>query len=79
MIDHDPVRDIRTAAENLRNSPTLNDDALLWWLIETVMRHVPRDGRTCERDDDPWPCEDILSAQKVAETVNIEAPAGGQL
>lgn len=67
MTDDMPTT-IRAAAERLRDASAPHESQLIWWLIDTVLRHTQH-GSQCECDGDDWPCEDVRSAHKVAECI----------
>ena len=71
-----PRQELLAAAETLRRRDGWLNGQLCLWLADTALLHDPDDdGRTCHRDGDTWPCDDVKAAQKVAFAVGYQAPA----
>jgi len=69
-----PRAELLAAAEVLRRAGGWRNGELALWLADTAAIHFPDEsGRHCERDSDPWPCDDIKAAQKVAFTYGYTA------
>lgn len=62
-----PRQELLAAAQLLRRQDGYLNGQLCLWLADTALIHGPDDdGRTCFRDGDTWPCDDVQAAQKVA-------------
>ena len=70
-----PRQELLSAAQLLRREDGYLNGQLCLWLANTALIHGPDDdGRTCFRDGDTWPCDDVQAAQKVALAVRLTAP-----
>jgi hypothetical protein len=70
-----PRQELFAAAEILRRQGGYLNGQLCLWLADTALLHGPDDdGRTCHRDGDTWPCNDVKAAQKAALAVRLTAP-----
>ena len=68
-----PADVVRAASLIAFADDTPAGNALGWWLRDVALMHAPDEtGRSCERDGDSWPCDDMRAAQKFAELVNAE-------
>lgn len=70
-----PRQELLAAAQVIRKKDDYLNGQICLWLVDTAILHGPDDdGRTCFRDGDTWPCDDVQAAQKVALAVRLTAP-----
>lgn len=66
------------AAELLRTRDGFVEGQLCLWFADIALLHGPDDdGRTCHRDGDTWPCDDVRAAQKVAFALGVGSEPWG--